>query len=98
MVSSALELMNDILNERGGGAWNIYGAQASDGDNWENDFAPLPGAARQAHPALRAVLRLHRDHPGEPPEPVAEYEKLRRHRRNFAMQHSKACRTSIRCS
>ena len=38
VVSSALELMKDILHARyANGAWNIYGAQASDGDNWEND-------------------------------------------------------------
>ena len=29
--------------------WNIYGAQASDGDNWHHDSRPLPRAAdRQA--------------------------------------------------
>ncbi|MGB1261570.1 MAG: YeaH/YhbH family protein [Cognaticolwellia sp.] len=38
IASSALELMMDIMaqryNER---EWNIYGAQASDGDNWADD-------------------------------------------------------------
>ena len=38
VVSSALELMLRIIRERyGSSAWNIYGAQASDGENWEND-------------------------------------------------------------
>ena len=38
IVSSALKLMKDIINERySDGAWNIYGAQASDGDNWADD-------------------------------------------------------------
>jgi len=38
VVSSALELMNDIINKRyPNNQWNIYGAQASDGDNWNND-------------------------------------------------------------
>jgi len=38
IVSSALHLMNDILEERyPAGEWNIYGAQASDGDNWNDD-------------------------------------------------------------
>lgn len=38
VVSSALELMNDIINDRySPHEWNIYGAQASDGDNWNND-------------------------------------------------------------
>lgn len=38
VVSSALELMRDIMVHRYPvGEWNIYGAQASDGDNWNND-------------------------------------------------------------
>ncbi|HQR03036.1 MAG: YeaH/YhbH family protein [Proteobacteria bacterium] len=38
VVSSALELMYSIIRERYSSAiWNIYGAQTSDGDNWEND-------------------------------------------------------------
>lgn len=38
VVSSALELMYDIIRERyPSGSWNIYAAQASDGDNWDDD-------------------------------------------------------------
>lgn len=38
IVSSALELMADIIDERySPSEWNIYGAQASDGDNWDDD-------------------------------------------------------------
>jgi uncharacterized sporulation protein YeaH/YhbH (DUF444 family) len=38
VVSSALELMDQIVRERyNPHEWNIYGAQASDGDNWMND-------------------------------------------------------------
>jgi uncharacterized sporulation protein YeaH/YhbH (DUF444 family) len=38
VVSSALTLMHDIIKERyPSGEWNIYGAQASDGDNWGQD-------------------------------------------------------------
>jgi uncharacterized sporulation protein YeaH/YhbH (DUF444 family) len=38
VVSSALTLMYDIIKERyPSGEWNIYGAQASDGDNWGQD-------------------------------------------------------------
>jgi uncharacterized protein len=38
VVSSALELMNDIIKARyNPHEWNIYGAQASDGDNWHHD-------------------------------------------------------------
>jgi uncharacterized sporulation protein YeaH/YhbH (DUF444 family) len=38
VVSSALTLMHEIIRDRYlGAAWNIYGAQASDGDNWQQD-------------------------------------------------------------
>jgi len=38
IASSALELMDEIINERyNDSQWNIYGAQASDGDNWADD-------------------------------------------------------------
>jgi uncharacterized sporulation protein YeaH/YhbH (DUF444 family) len=41
VVSSALKLMTEIMRERySPNEWNIYGAQASDGDNW-NDDSPL---------------------------------------------------------
>ncbi len=41
VVSSALKLMADIVEERySPDEWNIYGAQASDGDNW-NDDSPI---------------------------------------------------------
>ncbi len=38
VVSSALELMQKVIEERyPPEEWNIYGAQASDGDNWRDD-------------------------------------------------------------
>jgi uncharacterized protein len=38
VVSSALEIMTDIIKERyPDTAWNVYVAQASDGDNWNAD-------------------------------------------------------------
>ena len=41
VVSSALEMMHKIIQERyPTNQWNIYAAQASDGDNW-NDDSPL---------------------------------------------------------
>lgn len=40
VVSTALTLMKDIIQSRyQNGDWNIYGAQASDGDNWHTDSA-----------------------------------------------------------
>ena len=41
VVSSALKLMAEIVRDRySPNEWNIYGAQASDGDNW-NDDSPV---------------------------------------------------------
>ena len=38
VVSSALKLMQEIIRERYPlTEWNIYAAQASDGDNWDDD-------------------------------------------------------------
>ena len=38
VVSSALELMKTIVGERyPTNSWNIYAAQASDGENWQDD-------------------------------------------------------------
>lgn len=38
IVSSALKLMDEIIQERYDASdWNIYAAQASDGDNWADD-------------------------------------------------------------
>jgi uncharacterized sporulation protein YeaH/YhbH (DUF444 family) len=38
VVSSALDLMHRIVRDRyASSAWNIYGAQASDGENWDSD-------------------------------------------------------------
>lgn len=40
VVSAALTLMRDIMKERYSSSnWNIYGAQASDGENWSGDSA-----------------------------------------------------------
>jgi uncharacterized sporulation protein YeaH/YhbH (DUF444 family) len=38
VVSSALHLLGNIIHERYASSdWNVYVAQASDGDNWDND-------------------------------------------------------------
>ncbi|THF67048.1 YeaH/YhbH family protein [Pseudothauera nasutitermitis] len=87
VVSSALKLMHEILRERyAGGQWNIYGAQASDGDNWDND-SPL---CRQLldtdilpwcqHFAYIEIT------PGEPQNLWREYARLDGEHANFAMQ------------
>ncbi|MFS1704186.1 YeaH/YhbH family protein [Alteromonas sp. AMM-1] len=55
IVSSALKLMQEIIAKRfDPQEWNIYAAQASDGDNWAED-SPLCAEllARQILPAVR---------------------------------------------
>lgn len=37
MVSSGLNMVGDIIKRYNPDQWNIYVAQASDGDNWDND-------------------------------------------------------------
>jgi hypothetical protein len=88
VVSSALHLMRDIALERyAGGNWNIYAAQASDGDNWEND-SPICGEL-----LLNGVLPLVQYFAyieitqGEPQNLWREYEKVAAAAANFAMQH-----------
>jgi len=89
VVSSALELMRDIIRARyPSGLWNIYGAQASDGDNW-NDDSPLCRELLE-HSVLPlcqyfAYIEITE---GAPQNLWAEYEKLQgTHPGRFAMQN-----------
>lgn len=55
IVSSALELMNEIQQSRfPASQWNIYAAQASDGDNWSDDS---PKSGELVRGALKSYLR-----------------------------------------
>ncbi len=88
IVSSALELTRDIIQQRYPPTdWNIYAAQASDGDNW-NDDSPLCEQilAKQLLPELRYYAYVEitrRDHQGL----WEHYEHLLDSHDNFAMQH-----------
>ncbi|MBL8470542.1 MAG: YeaH/YhbH family protein, partial [Rhodocyclaceae bacterium] len=87
VVSSALNLMSDIVKERyANGAWNVYGAQASDGDNWENDSPKcrqlleediLPYVQYFAYVEIRG---------GEPQNLWREYAKIAVAETRFSMQ------------
>ena len=87
VVSSALVLMREVLRERyANGLWNIYGAQASDGDNWENDSPRCGDLLREEIlPWVQyfAYIEITR---GEPQNLWREYEKLAGSQVNFAMQ------------
>lgn len=88
VVSSALEMMHDIIKERyPSSEWNIYGAQASDGDNWTDDSpicrdilinAIMPNMQYYAY-----IEITDENHQGL----WREYLTVKRSCPNFAMQH-----------
>ena len=87
VVSSALVLMRDILHERyANGQWNIYGAQASDGDNWDND-SPICGRllGNEILPWCQYFAYVEIT-AGEPQNLWREYTKLEAEHDNFALQ------------
>ena len=88
IVSSALKLMDEVVQARYDPAqWNIYAAQASDGDNWADD-SPLCHEllAKKILPVVRyysyieITRRAHQTL-------WREYEHLQATFDNFAMQH-----------
>lgn len=86
VVSSALELMHRIVRERYNPAeWNIYGAQASDGDNWEGDDAEcqrlLTGSLLPACRYFAYVQVV-----DEPKNLWRAYEEVAATHRNFALR------------
>lgn len=87
VVSSALELLKDIIHARyATGLWNIYGAQASDGDNWENDSPRCRELlAAEILPFVQHFAYIEIT-PGEPQNLWREYEKLLGTHPVFAMQ------------
>lgn len=88
VVSSALEMMKDILHARYlNGAWNVYGAQASDGDNWENDSPHCRELLANSILPFVQYFAYIEITPGEPQNLWREYEKLNGAHPNFAMQH-----------
>ena len=62
VISTALEEMLKVVRERYSPAdWNIYAAQASDGDNFHDDMPRCLELLDERDPAALPVLRLHRD-------------------------------------
>ncbi|MCB1888107.1 MAG: YeaH/YhbH family protein [Rhodocyclaceae bacterium] len=87
VVSSALVMMRDIIRDRyGNGAWNIYGAQASDGDNWENDSPQCRQVLDSEVLPYCQYFAYIEITPGEPQNLWREYEILQADHKNFAMQ------------
>ena len=88
IVSSALKLMHEIIGARySSSAWNIYGAQASDGDNW-NDDSPLCRELLSGSilPVVQYFAYIEITE-SEPQNLWLEYERLQAsHPENFALQ------------
>ena len=86
VVSSALVLMEEIIRNRyPTSEWNIYGAQASDGDNWHHDS----GRCRQivAEQLLPLVRYFAYVQVAEPEQNLwEEYAQIAQTQRHFAMR------------
>ncbi|MCL1048112.1 YeaH/YhbH family protein [Shewanella abyssi] len=90
IVSSALKLMHEIQQKRyPANEWNIYAAQASDGDNWADDS---PSCRQVLEKQLLPVVRYfsyieitNRAHQTL----WREYETLQKTHANIAVQHIK---------
>jgi uncharacterized sporulation protein YeaH/YhbH (DUF444 family) len=88
IVSSALTLMQEIIAERfPSNEWNIYGAQASDGDNWRDDS---PKCSQLLQDSLLPIVRYfvyieitQREHQNL----WQEYQKLSDIHRHFVIKH-----------
>ncbi|XOV78712.1 MAG: YeaH/YhbH family protein [Aestuariibacter sp.] len=88
IVSSALKLMHEIVRDRyDPNEWNIYAAQASDGDNWADD-SPLCSEllTKQLLPLVRYFSYIEiteRQHQSL----WREYNKIAQVYEHFAMKH-----------
>ena len=87
VVSSALNLFNKIRSERyAAGDWNVYVAQASDGDNWDKDSVTCRQLMNNViMPAVQyyAYVEITQE---EPQSLWWEYKKVQEEHPHFAMQ------------
>ncbi len=88
VVSSALELMHRIVCERyASNVWNIYCAQASDGDNWDADSPKCRELLESRIVPLVQYYAYIEIAEGEPQNLWREYAKVKaNHPQCFAMQ------------
>jgi uncharacterized sporulation protein YeaH/YhbH (DUF444 family) len=92
VVYSALELADTIRKDRYASGWNVYAAQASDGDAFGADPARSARFLRERLlPAARyyTYLELASDHPSDRPSALwTEYERLSEPGGTFAMRRA----------
>lgn len=87
IVSSALNLLTQIIRERYGvGDWNVYVAQASDGDNWDNDSVICRELLMNTVMPLVQYYAYVEITEGEPQNLWLEYQQVAEHSAHFAMQ------------
>jgi uncharacterized sporulation protein YeaH/YhbH (DUF444 family) len=87
VVSSALHLLTKILHERYSSSdWNVYVAQASDGDNWDKDsISCRQMLINTIMPAVQYYAYVEITD-GEPQNLWHEYTQIPDHHAHFAMQ------------
>ena len=92
VVSSALIMMRDIIVKRyPSDIWNIYGAQASDGDNWSQDSVLCRDFMENSLLPLAQYFAYIEITESAPQNLWEEYEKLlSAHQGKFAMQRISA--------
>lgn len=86
VVSSALHLLGDILTERYSSDWNVYVAQASDGDNWDKDSVTCRQLLSDAIMPLVQYYAYVEITEGEPQNLWYEYQDVAQSHPHFAMQ------------
>ncbi|MFP5392908.1 MAG: YeaH/YhbH family protein [Gammaproteobacteria bacterium] len=87
VVSSALHLLNKIISERfGSGEWNSYVAQASDGDNWDNDSVLCKQLLTNTIMPMVQYYTYVEITDGPPQNLWEQYSEVAGHHSNFAMQ------------
>jgi uncharacterized sporulation protein YeaH/YhbH (DUF444 family) len=87
VVSSALHLLQKVINERYGSAdWNAYVAQASDGDNWDNDSVLCKQILSNAIMPRVQYYTYVEITDGPPQNLWEQYCDVASQHRNFAMQ------------
>ncbi|MDE2427429.1 MAG: YeaH/YhbH family protein [Burkholderiales bacterium] len=87
IVSSALNLLTQTIRERyTAGDWNVYVAQASDGDNWDNDSVTCRDLLINTIMPLVQYYAYVEITDGEPQNLWLEYQQVAARHAHFAMQ------------
>jgi uncharacterized sporulation protein YeaH/YhbH (DUF444 family) len=87
VVSSALHLLQKVITERYASSdWNAYVAQASDGDNWDNDSLLCKQILSDAIMPRVQYYTYVEITDGPPQNLWEQYTEVAEHHSNFAMQ------------